>query len=70
MNRDENHININLTNQLLIPEFNIIEKKDIFRKKQNEIKELQVIIDEYEYTSQFIVTNMYKEEIGIIIRLP
>jgi hypothetical protein len=59
-----------LANQLLIPESNIIEKEDIFRKKQNEIKELQVTIDEYEYISQFNVTDMYQEEIDIIIGLP
>jgi hypothetical protein len=51
--------------KLLIPELNIIEKKDIFQ-----IKELQVKIDEYEYTSQFYVTTMYREEIDIIIGLP
>jgi hypothetical protein len=61
MNRDENYINIILENQLLIPELNIIENEDIFRKKQNEIKELQVTIDEYEYISQFNVTYMYKQ---------
>jgi hypothetical protein len=62
---NENYINIDLANQLLIPEPNIIEKKDIFQ-----IKELQVTIDEYEYISQFYVTTMYKEEIDIIIGLP
>jgi hypothetical protein len=59
-----------LANQLLIPEPNIIEKKDIFRTKLYEIKELQVTIDEYEYISQFNVTTMYKEEIDIILGLP
>jgi hypothetical protein len=29
-----------------------------------------VTIDEYEYISQFYVTNIYKEEIDIIIELP
>jgi hypothetical protein len=62
---NENYINIDLENQLLIPEPNIIEKKDIFQ-----IKELQVTIDEYEYISQLYVTTMYKEEIDIIIGLP
>jgi hypothetical protein len=62
---NENYINIDLANQLLIPEPNIIEKKDIFQ-----IKELQVKIDEYEYISQFYVTTMYQEEIDIIIGLP
>jgi hypothetical protein len=57
MTQDENYININLANQLLIPESNIIEKEDIFRKKQYEIKELQVTIDDYEYISQFNVTQ-------------
>lgn len=42
----ETYINIDLANQLLIPEPNIIEKKDIFQ-----IKELRVKIDEYEYIS-------------------
>jgi myosin heavy subunit len=59
-----------LANQLLIPELNIIEKEDIFHKKQYEIKELQVTIDDYEYISQFNVTTMYKEEIDIILGLP
>ena len=57
MNCDENYINVNLANKLLIPESNIIEKEYIFHKKQNEIKELQVTIDEYEYISQFNVTT-------------
>ena len=70
MTQDENYINVNLANELLIPKSNIIEKEYIFHKKQNEIKGLQVTIDEYEYISQFNVTNMYKEEIDIIIRLP
>ena len=64
MDHNENYININLANQLLIPEPNIIEKEDIFQ-----IKELQVMIDEYECISQFYFTTMYKEEIGIVIRL-
>jgi hypothetical protein len=59
-----------LENQLLIPESNIIEKEDIFHKKQYEIKELQVTIDEYEYISQFNVTTMYTKEIDIILGLP
>jgi hypothetical protein len=49
-------MNIDLANQLLILEPNIIEKEDYFQ-----IKELQVMIDEYEYISQFYVTTMYKE---------
>jgi hypothetical protein len=65
LDHNENYINIDLANQLLIPEPNIIEKEDIFQ-----IKELQVTIDEYEYISQFNVTTMYKEEIDIIIGLP
>jgi hypothetical protein len=70
MNCDENYINIDLENQLLISEQNIIEKEDIFHKKQYEIKDLQVTIDDYEYISQFNVTTMYKEEIDIILGLP
>jgi hypothetical protein len=65
LDHNANYINIDLGNQLLIPKPNIIEKEDIFQ-----IKELQVTIDEYEYISQFNVTNMYKEEIDIIIGLP
>jgi hypothetical protein len=60
-----NYMNIDLANQLLIPETNIIRKEDYFR-----IKELQVTIDEYEYISQFYVTTMYQEEVDIIIGLP
>jgi chromosome segregation protein len=70
MNHDDNYININLANQLLILESNIIENEDIFRKKQNEIKELQVTIDDYEYISQFNVATMFQEEIDIILKLP
>jgi hypothetical protein len=66
VNHKENYINIDLENQLLIPEPNIIENKDIFCKRQYEIKDLQVTIDDYEYISQFNVTTMYKEEIDII----
>ena len=44
---------------------NISEKKDIFQ-----IKELQVMIDEYQYISQFYVTTMYQEEVDIVIGLP
>jgi hypothetical protein len=65
LDHNANYMNIDLANQLLIPEKNIIEKEDYFR-----IKELQVTIDEYEYISQFYVTTMYKEEIDIVIGLP
>jgi hypothetical protein len=60
-----NYMNIDLANQLLIPETNIIRKEDYYR-----IKELQVTIDEYEYISQFYVTTMYQEEVDIVIGLP
>jgi hypothetical protein len=62
---NENYINIDLANQLLIPKQNIIENKDTFQ-----VKELQVMIDEYQYISQFYVTTMYQEEVEIVIRLP
>jgi hypothetical protein len=58
-------MNIELANQLLIPETNIIRKEDY-----SLIKELQVTIDEYEHISQFYVTTMYQEEVDIIIGLP
>jgi hypothetical protein len=70
MTQDENSININLANQLFISEHNISEKTNIFCKRQYEIKDLQVTIDDYEYISQFNVTTMYREEIDIIIGLP
>jgi hypothetical protein len=60
-----NYMNIDLANQLLIPEPNIIGKEDYFR-----IKELQVAIDEYEYITQFYVTTTYQEEVDIVIGLP
>jgi hypothetical protein len=41
MEHKENYINIDLTNQLFILEPNIIEKEDVFTKKQYEIKDLQ-----------------------------
>jgi hypothetical protein len=63
MNRDDNYININLANQLLIPKSNIIEKEDIFRKKQIEMKELKVTIDDYEYISQFNVATCFKKRL-------
>jgi hypothetical protein len=69
MTQDENSININLANQLFILEHNISEKTNIFCKRQYEIKELQVTIDDYEYISQFNVTTMFQEEIDIILGL-
>jgi hypothetical protein len=69
MTQDENSININLANQLFISEYNISEKTNIFCKRQYEIKDLQVTIDEYEYISQFNVTTMLQEKIDIILRL-
>jgi hypothetical protein len=57
----DNYINIDLANQLLILEPNIIEKEDIFHKKQYEIKNLLVKNDDYEEISQFKVANMYKK---------
>jgi hypothetical protein len=69
MTRDENSININLVNQLFISKHNISEKTNIFCKRQYEIKDLQVTIDDYEYISQFNVTTMYREEINISIGL-
>jgi hypothetical protein len=70
MTHDENSININLANQLIILEHNVSEQTNIFCKRQYEIKDLQVTIDDYEYISQFNVTTMYREEIDIIIELP
>jgi hypothetical protein len=69
MTQDENSININLANQLFISEHNISEKTNIFCKRQYEIKDLQVTIDDYEYISQFNVTTMFQEEIDIILWL-
>ena len=70
MDHKENYINIDLANQLLSRESNIIEKEDIFRKKQYEIKDLQVTIDDYEYISHIKVATMYKKEFDIILGLP
>ena len=67
MTQDENSININLANQLFISEHNISEKTNIFCKREYEIKDLQVTIDDYEYISQFNVTTMFQEEIDIIL---
>jgi hypothetical protein len=69
MTQDDNSININLANQLFISEHNISEKTNIFCKRQYEIKDLQVTIDDYEYISQFNVTTMFQEEIDIILGL-
>jgi hypothetical protein len=69
MTQDDNSININLVIQLFISEHNISEKKNIFCKRQYEIKDLQVTIDDYEYISQFNVTTMFQEEIDIILGL-
>jgi hypothetical protein len=41
VNDKENYINIDLENQLLIPEPNIIENKNVF-SRDYEIKDLQV----------------------------
>ena len=60
-----NYMNIDLANQLVIPETNIIKKEDHSR-----IKELQVTIDEYQYISQFYVTTRYQEEVDIVICYP
>jgi hypothetical protein len=70
LDHKENYINIDLANQLLIQEPNIIEKEDIFRKTQYEIKDLLVTIDDYEDISQFKVATMYKKEFDIILGLP
>jgi autonomous glycyl radical cofactor GrcA len=69
MTQVENSININLANQLFILEHNISEKTNIFCKRQYEIKNFQVTIDDYEYISQFNVTTMFQEEIDIILGL-
>jgi hypothetical protein len=58
-----------LANQLFILEHNISEKTNIFCKRQYEIKDLQVTINDYEYISQFNVTTMFQEEIDIILGL-
>jgi hypothetical protein len=46
MIQDQNSVNINLANQLFILEHNISEKTNIFCKRQYEIKDLQVTIDD------------------------
>ena len=55
---DKNYININLANQLLIPELSIGVKKNIFDQKEYKISDLQVTIGHYDYISQFHVVRM------------
>jgi hypothetical protein len=50
-----------LANQLLIPEPSIIKKTITFCKKQYEIRDLQLTIDDYMFISQFNVANNYKK---------
>lgn len=52
--------NINLANQLLIPELSIGVRKNIFDKKEYKFSDLQVTIGHYEYISQFHVVKMGK----------
>jgi hypothetical protein len=69
-NHEENYINIDLANQLLIPEPNIVKNKDdVFCRGQYEIKNLQVSVDDYEYISEFNVTTMFRKEIDISLGL-
>jgi hypothetical protein len=44
-----------------------LKRKIFSAKKQYEIKDLQVTIDDYEYISQFKVATMYKKEFDIIL---
>lgn len=58
---DKNYININLANQLLIPDLSISVKKNNFDQKEYKISDLQVTISHYAYISQFHVVRTDKK---------
>jgi hypothetical protein len=63
----KSHINIDLTNQLMVLEPNIIEKDTCLFDGKYEIKNLQLSIDEYKFIGQFNVVSMYQGSVDIIL---
>ena len=55
----ENYISNNLENQLLILESSVIRKRYTYGDKNYKIIDLQQTIDEYKFTSQLNVANIY-----------
>jgi len=65
-----NYVNTKFTNQLAIPESNIIEKLDLWNKKQYDITNLQVNIGDYTFVSQFTVGSLWSNEGDILLGSP
>jgi hypothetical protein len=61
---EKNHINVNLSNQLLFVEPSIIEKKNTC---EYEIRDSQWRISDSKFISQFNVTTIYCNELDMII---
>lgn len=66
----KNHINAKLANPLFIPDSNIIERINLFDKKQYEINDLQLNIGDYTFISQFNVSSLCSNDSEIILGLP
>ena len=68
--KKENLSSNGLTNQLLIPESSIVEKRYNYDAKQYEFTNLQLAINEYKFTSQFNVSTIYLNKADIILGSP
>ena len=55
----KNYTSVDITNQLLILESSIIEKESSIGKREYEVKDLQLIIDDYRFTSKFNIKYMF-----------
>jgi hypothetical protein len=65
----KNHINVELTNQLMVLEPNIIENDMCLSDEKYEIKNLQLSIGDYiKLIGQFNVVSMYQDSVDIILR--
>jgi hypothetical protein len=63
----KNHINVDLTNQLMVLEPNIIENDMCLSDEKYDIKNLQLSMGDYKFIAQFNVVSIYEDNVDIIL---
>jgi hypothetical protein len=63
----KNHINIDLTNQLMVLESNIIVNDTCLSDEKYDIKNLQLSMGDYKFTAKFNVVSIYQDSVDIIL---
>ena len=65
----KSYISIEFANQLAIPESDIVEKLDPWKKKQYSISNLQLNVGDYADVSQFVVKSVWRGDGDVILGL-